>query len=160
MCTAYHLEMRAVSLSSTEEVSQLSTSVSSEVFPQEYVLRRTLWFLLQVKWTARCPDWKEGQISLLRLNAGSSFIAQDESMPESPIETLQKALGLYLVSTRVLTFLWPIERHIEFSASKVDDACLFLYIVRNPKITVPTRKCPMDSHLTSRKVRIVLPSLV
>ena len=35
------------------------------------------------------PDLKEGQISLQRLNAGSSFIAQEERMSESPIETLQ-----------------------------------------------------------------------
>ena len=51
------------------------------------------------------PDLKEGQISLQRLNAGSSFIAEDESMSESPIETLQNALRLYLISTRGLTFL-------------------------------------------------------
>ena len=51
------------------------------------------------------PDLKEGQISLQRLNAGSSFIAQDERMSESPIETLQKALGLSLFATMGLTFL-------------------------------------------------------
>ena len=51
------------------------------------------------------PDLKEGQISLQRLNAGSSFIAEDQRMSESPIETLQKALGLYLISTSSLTFL-------------------------------------------------------
>ena len=106
------------------------------------------------------PDLKEGQISLQRLNAGSSFIAQEERMSESPIETLQKALGLYIISTWGLTFLWHIERHTVSSASKFDDACLFLYIVRNPNITVPTRKCPLVSRLTSRSVRIVLPSLV
>ena len=152
--------MRAGSLSSTEDVSQLSTTKSRGLFPQEYVLRRTLIFLLQVKWTPRCPDSKEGQISLQRLNAGSSFIAQDERMSESPIETLQKALGLYLISKRGLTFLWHLERHTEFSASKVDDAWLFLYIVKNPNITMPTRKWPLVSRLTSRSVRIVLPSLV
>ena len=48
------------------------------------------------------PDLKEGQISLQRLNAGSSFIAQEERMSESPIEILQKALGLSLISTRGL----------------------------------------------------------
>ena len=35
--TKYRLEMRADSLSSTEEVSHLSTSPSRGVFPQEYV---------------------------------------------------------------------------------------------------------------------------
>ena len=34
-CTPYRLEMRADSLSSTEEVSQLSTSTSRGVFPQQ-----------------------------------------------------------------------------------------------------------------------------
>ena len=34
-CTPYRLKMRADSLSLTEEVSQLSTSTSSEVFPQQ-----------------------------------------------------------------------------------------------------------------------------
>ena len=38
--TPYHLEMRADSLSLTEEVSQLSTSISRGVFPQEYVCER------------------------------------------------------------------------------------------------------------------------
>ena len=151
--------MRDNSLSSTEDVSQLSTTTSRGLFPQEYLLRRTMIFLLQVKWTLRCPDLKESQISLQRLNAGSSFIAQDERMSESPIETLQKALGLYLISKRGLIFLWHIERHTEFSASKVDDAWL-LYIVKNPNMTLPTRKWPLVSRLTSRSVRTVLPSLV
>ena len=62
-------------------------------------------FMLKVKLTPRCPDSKEGRISLQRLNAGSSFIAKDERISESPIETLQKALGLYLISKRGLTFL-------------------------------------------------------
>ena len=53
----------------------------------------------------RCPDSKEGQISMQRLNACSSFISQDERMSESPVETLQKALGLHLISKRVLTSL-------------------------------------------------------
>ena len=93
--------MRADSLSSTEVVSQLSTSTSRGVFPQEYVCNRTLCFLLQVKCILRCPASKECQTSLQRLNAGSSFISQDERMYESPVETLQKDLGLHLISTRV-----------------------------------------------------------
>ena len=152
--------MRADYLSSTEDVSQLSTTTSRGLFPQEYVLRRMLIFLLQVKWTLRCPDSKEGQISLQRLNSSSSFFAQDEWMSESPIESLQKALGLYVISKRGLTFLWHLERHTEFSASKVDDAWLFLYIIKYPNITMPTRKWHLVSLLTSRSVRIVLPSLV
>ena len=152
--------MRAGSVSSTEVARQLSPSTSRGVFPQEYVLRRTLCFLLQVKWTPGCSDSKEGQIFLQRLNAGSSFISQDESMSESPVETLQKALGLYLFSTRGLTCLWQLERHTEFSASKFDDAWLFLNIFRNPNITVPTGKWPSVLGLTSRSIRIFLPSVV
>ena len=33
------------------------------------------------------------------LNAGSSFISQDEVMSESPVETIEKALGLHLFWT-------------------------------------------------------------
>ena len=38
--TTYRLEMRADSLSSTEEVSHLSTSTSTGVIPYEYVCER------------------------------------------------------------------------------------------------------------------------
>ena len=138
-------------------------------FPQatqeEFSLRNmhvgsTLCFLLQVKWTPSCTESKEGRIYLQRLNAGSSFISPDERMSESPVETLQKALGLQLILTRVFRSLWHLERKAEFSASKVDDAWHFLNIVKNPNITVPTRKWPSLSCLTSRRVRIVLSSLV
>ena len=122
--------------------------------------RWTLCFLLQVKWTPICPDLKEGKISLQMLNAGSSFISQDERMSESLVKNLQKALGHHLILTIGLTSLWHLERHTDFSASKVDDAWHFLNIVMNPSITVPTRKWPSVSSLTSRTVRIVLPSLV
>ena len=33
------------------------------------------------------------------LNAGLSFISQDEGVSESPVETLEKALGPRLIST-------------------------------------------------------------
>ena len=152
--------MRADSLSSTEEVSQLSTSSSRGVFPQDYICEGTLCFLLQVKWTPRFPNSKEGRISLQRLNAGSLFISQDERISESTVETLQNTLGFHLISIRDLTFLWHLERLTEFSVAKVEDAWLFLNIFRNLNITVPTRKWPLVSGLISRSVRIVLPSLV
>ena len=78
--------------------------------------------MLQAKWTPRCHDLKEGQISLQRLNACSSFISQDERMSESPVETLQKALGLHLISKRGHTSLGQLETHVEFTASNVDDS--------------------------------------
>ena len=152
--------MRADSLSSTEEVSQISTSNSRGAFPQEYVCERTLCFRLQVKWNPRCPDSKEGWISLQRLKCRPIIHITKERMSESPVETLQKALGFHLILTRCLTFLWHLERHADFSASKVEDAWHFLNIVRNLNITVPTRKLQSVSRLTSRSVCIVLPSLV
>ena len=39
------------------------------------------------------------------LNAGSSFISQDEGMTESPVEILEKAIVLHLFWTEGLTFL-------------------------------------------------------
>ena len=53
-----------------------------------------------------------------------------------PVETLQKDLGLHLVWTSGLTSLWHVERLAQVSASKVDDACHFLNIFRNPNIIV------------------------
>ena len=123
-------------------------------------LRGTLCFMHQAKWTPRCPDWKEVQVSLQRLLECSSFISQDERMSESPVETLPKALGLHFISKRVLTCLWQLESHVEFTASNVDDAWQFFNIVRKTHITLSNRKRDLNSHLTSRSVRIVLPRLV
>ena len=78
--------------------------------------------MLQSKWTPRCNDSKEGQISLQSLNACSSFISQDERMSDSPVDILQKSLDLHLISKRVLTSRCQLESHVEFTASNVDDA--------------------------------------
>ena len=123
-------------------------------------VRGTMCFMLQSKWTPRCPDYKEVQISLQRLHACSSFLSQDERMPESPVETLQEALGLNFSSERGLTWLWQLESHVKFTASNLNDAWQFFNIVRNPNNTVSNRKRDLNSHLTSRSVRIVLPRLV
>ena len=56
------------------------------------------------------------------LNSGSSFISQDEGMSESPVETLDNAVGVLLIWTGGLTSLSPLEGHTEFSASLGDDA--------------------------------------
>ena len=101
--TPYRLEMRADSLSSNEEVSLLSTSASRGVSLRNMYVRGTLCFMLQAKWTPRCPDYKEVQISLQRLHAFSSFISQDERMSESPVEILEKALGLHFLSKMGIT---------------------------------------------------------
>ena len=81
-------------------------------------------------------------------------------MSESPVETLQKALGLHFISKRGLTCLWQLKSHVEFTASDVDDAWQFFNIVRKPNITVSNRKIDLNSHLNSRSVCIVLPCIV
>ena len=81
-------------------------------------------------------------------------------MSESPVETLEKVLGLHFISKLGLTCLWQLESHVEFTASNFDDAWQFFNIVRNPNITVSIRKRDLNSHLTSRSVRIFLPRLV
>ena len=83
-----------------------------------------------------------------------------EKMSESPAETLQKALGLHFISKSGLTCLWQLESHVNFTAANADNAWQFFNIVRNPNITVSNRKRDLNSHLTSRSVRIVLPRLV
>ena len=151
--------MRADSLSSTGGINQLSTSNSRGVFPQEYIyIEAPSVFCFKWNGPRDALTWKKAGFPCRGLNAGSSFIYQDERMSESPLEILQKALCLHLIWRRGLTSLWHLERHAEFSASKADDAWLFLYIVRNPRITVPTEKWPSVSCHTSRTVRIVLPS--
>ena len=123
-------------------------------------VRGTLCFMLQAKWTPRCPDSKEGQISLQRLHACSSFIWKNERRSQTHVGTLQKALGLHIISKRGLTSLWQLKSHVEFTASNGHDGWQFFNIVRNPNITVSNRKRDLNSHLSSRSVRIVLSLLV
>ena len=81
-------------------------------------------------------------------------------MSESPVETLEKAVGLQFISKMGLTCLWQLESHVEFTASDFDDAWQFFNIVRYLYITVSNRKRDLNSHLTSRSVCIFLPCLV
>ena len=80
-------------------------------------------------------------------------------MPESPVETVQKALRLHINSKSGLTSLWHLESHVEFTASNVDDSWKFLNIVRNHNITLSNWKWSLVSPLTFRSVNIVLRSL-
>ena len=77
-------------------------------------------------------------------------------MSESPVENLEKALGLLFISKMGLTCLWQLESHVEFTASDFDDAWQLFNIVRNPNITVSNRKRDLNSHLNSRSVCIFL----
>ena len=47
---------------------------------------------------------KKAGVPCSGLNAGSNFISQDEGMTESPVETLEKAIVLYLFWTEGLTY--------------------------------------------------------
>ena len=80
-------------------------------------------------------------------------------MSESPVETLEKALGPRLIYTGGLTSLSELERHVKFNASKGDNARLLFKVDRNPTIPVATGKGPWVSCLTWRGVPIALPSL-
>ena len=62
-------------------------------------------FPSQVEWTPRGSDSKEGPINCSGLNSGSYFISQDEGMFESPVETLDKAIGFRLIWSGGLTSL-------------------------------------------------------
>ena len=62
---------------------------------------RTLCFLSQVEWTPRGPDYKEGPISLQWLKFRLFFISQDEGTSKSPVETVEKAVGVRLIWTGV-----------------------------------------------------------
>ena len=123
-------------------------------------VRGTLCFLSQVERTTRDVTQKKAGIPCGGVNSGSCFISQDEGMSESPVETLEKAIVLRLIWIGWITSHLYLERHTEFKASKGDDAWLFFKMDRNPNITLPTRNWALVSCLTSRSVRIVLPSLV
>ena len=56
------------------------------------------------------------------LNAGSSFISQNEGMSDSPVEILEKALNLRLFWTGGRTSLWNLEGCAEINDSNGDDA--------------------------------------
>ena len=49
-------------------------------------------------------------------------MSQDEGMSESPVETLEKAVGLRLIWIGGVTSVRHLERHTDFNASKGDDA--------------------------------------
>ena len=138
--TPYHLEMRADSLTLNEDVSQLSTRSSKEFSLRNMYVRGTLCVMLQAKCTSRCPDSKEGQITLQRLNSCSSFISQDETMSECPVKTLQNAIGRHLISKKPLTFLCNVERHATFTALNYDNACTSWIL-----LGIPISLCQLES---------------
>ena len=123
-------------------------------------VRGSLGILSQVEWTMRGPDSKEGWNSLQWLKFRLVFHLtrwRDVWIPcGGPRESCRSPPHLDMGNN----ILWHLERHKEFNASKDDDAWLFLKMYRNPNITVPTRKWNSVSCLTSRSVRIVLPSVV
>ena len=63
-CIPYRPKLRADSLSLIEDLSQLSTSTSSGVFPQEEVGERDSVLAVSSGMYSERPDSKEGRISL------------------------------------------------------------------------------------------------
>ena len=85
------------SLSSTEEVSLLSTSTSRGAFPQKLVRESNSVFSASSILTPRDTlTEKKAGFPCSALNAGSSFISQVEGLSKSPEETLEKAIVLNL----------------------------------------------------------------
>ena len=104
-CTSYRLKMRADSLSLTEEVSQFSTSTSSGVFPQQLVGERDSVLSVSCGMYRERPDSKNARFPCSGLNLGLCFMSQDEGLSESPVETLEKVVGLRLIWTGGITSL-------------------------------------------------------
>ena len=151
--------MRANSLSLIEDLSQLSTSTSSGVFPQEKYVRVTLCFLSQGEWTARDPDSKEGPISLQWLKFRLVFHLtrwMDVWIPCG--DHRESHSSPHLDRGNHITLI-PREAH-GIQGFKMWRCLTFLKMDRNHNITVSPRKWALLSSLTSRSVRIVLPSLV
>ena len=91
------------SLSSTEKISQLSTSTSRGAFPQKKVCESDSVFCLKYNGPRDALTQKEAGFPCSALNAGSSFISQDEGMSETPVETLEKAIVLNIFWIEGLT---------------------------------------------------------
>ena len=104
-CTTYRVKMRADSLSFTEEVSQCSTNTSSGVFPQQYVGERDSVLSVSSGMYREGLTQKKAGFPCSGLNLGSCFMSQDKGMSESPVETLEKAVGLRLIWTGGITSL-------------------------------------------------------
>ena len=66
--------------------------------------RGTVFSLSQVEWTVKeALTQKKAGIPFNGLNSGSCFMSQDEGMSESPVETVEKAVGCRLIWTRGIT---------------------------------------------------------
>ena len=68
-------------------------------------VKGTLSLLPQMDWIPRCLDSKEGRISLQWLECRIGFISQDKGMPESSLQSLEKALSPRFIRTQDLTSL-------------------------------------------------------
>ena len=117
-CIPNHLEMKADSQVSTEEVCSFTQTPQEEAPHSNKYVRATLSLLPQWNGHRDAQTQQKTVFPCSGLNAGSSFISQDEGMSESPMETTEKALCPCHIWTGGLTSLLPLERHAEFNASK------------------------------------------
>ena len=158
--TPYRLEMRADSLSSTEEVIHLSTRTSRGDIRSEYVCERVPVFYAssemnpKMPWLERSPNFP-GEAScmlIVHITRWKVFLVPCRDPTESPRPPLHLKKG----PNMPLTTQKPRGVHcFKFLG------CLTIFnIDRNPNITLSNRKRDLNSHLTSRSVRIVLPRLV
>ena len=77
-------------------------------------------FCLKWNGTRETLTQKKAGFPYSGLNLGSCFMSQDEGMNETPVETIDKVVGLRVIWTGGITSLWHLERHTEFNASKGD----------------------------------------
>ena len=105
-------------------------------------VRGTLCYLSQVEWTAKDPDSKDSRISLQCLKIRLVFHLTRWRDIWIPCGDPRQSGIFRLIWIWGITSLLYLERHMEFKASKGDDAWLFLKMDRNPNITVQLKSEP------------------
>ena len=104
-CTSYDLKIRADPLLHIEKNAYFPLAPQEEASLSYSYVRGTLSLLLNWNGHRDALTRNKARLPCSDLNAGSSFTSHDEGMSESPVETLENALGLRLIWTGGLTSL-------------------------------------------------------
>ena len=108
----------------------------------------------EMPWLERSPNFPEEASCMLivHITRWKDVWVPCRDPTESPTPPLHLKKGPDM--------LWQLESQVQFTSSNFDDSWQFFNILRNPNITVSNRKRDLNSHWTSRSVRIILPCLV